>query len=345
MGRQFSHRKMYRRSPARNTGGHSCFLACRYFLCAMPHVKDLRILFLGTPEFAAVTLQKLLENGAQVVAVVTAPDKPSGRGLQVQASDVKKVALAAGLKILQPEKLKNEAFQQELKELQPDLGIVVAFRMLPESVWRLPKLGTFNLHGSLLPDYRGAAPINWALINGETKTGVTTFFLQHEIDTGDLLLQEEEPILPEDNAGTLYEKLMHRGAGLVWKTLEGIAKGSLTPVPQREFSGKTAPKLYREDGRLDFQKPAMEIHNRIRGLSPFPGAFTMWNGKILKIARTEVGEKQPDATPPGELRQLAQGALAFSTSDHWLLVTELQPEGKRKMTAKEFMAGHPISKI
>lgn len=311
----------------------------------MPNVEDLRILFLGTPEFAATTLQKLVENGANVVAVVTMPDKPSGRGLQLHSSAVKQVAEANGLKILQPEKLKNEAFLEELKSLDIDLGIVVAFRMLPEVVWRMPKLGTFNLHGSLLPQYRGAAPINWAIINGETKTGVSTFFLQHEIDTGDLLLQEEEPIYLEDNAGTLYERLMHRGANLVWKTLQGIADESLIPIPQKDEVAKTAPKIHRETCQLDFSRTALELHNQVRGLSPFPGAFTVLGGKILKIARTEVGEEHTNSIASGEFRQLPTGELAFSTSDKWLLIKELQPEGKRKMTAKEFLAGHPIPRL
>lgn len=311
----------------------------------MPDAKDLRILFLGTPEFAATTLQKLIENGANVVAVVTMPDKPSGRGLQMHSSAVKQVAEAAGLKILQPEKLKNEEFLEGLRSLNIDLGIVVAFRMLPEAVWRMPKLGTFNLHGSLLPKYRGAAPINWALINGETKTGVTTFFLQHEIDTGDLLLQEEEQIHAEDNAGTVYERLMHRGANLVWKTLQGIASESITPIPQKEEEVKTAPKIFRETCQLDFSKTARDLHNQVRGLSPFPGAFTVLDGKILKIGRTEVGENRPDSIPIGEMRHLANGELAFSTSDKWLLIKELQPEGKRRMTAKEFLAGHSVARL
>ena len=311
----------------------------------MPNPKDLRILFLGTPEFAAAILQKLIDEKANVVAVVTMPDKPSGRGLQMHSSAVKQVAEANGLKILQPVKLKNEAFLEELRLLNIDLGIVVAFRMLPEVVWRLPRLGTFNLHGSLLPQYRGAAPINWAIINGEGKTGVTTFFLQHEIDTGDLLLQEEEPIRSEDNAGTLYERLMHRGANLVWKTLEGVANESLVPIPQKKEAAKTAPKIHRDTCQLDFLQKAQDIHNKIRGLSPFPGAFTILNGKILKIGLSEIGEDRPINIPPSELRQLAPGELAFSTSDKWLLIKELQPEGKRKMTAKEFLAGHQIQKL
>jgi len=232
--------------------------------------KKIRLLFLGTPEFAATILQKLLAENAKVVAVITAPDKPSGRGLQIHQSAVKQVAEQHGLPVLQPEKLKNAEFLETLKSFEIDLGIVVAFRMLPEVVWQMPKMGTFDLHASLLPQYRGAAPINWAILNGETETGITTFFLQHEIDTGNLLLQEKIEIGPNENVGSLYDRLMKKGADLVWKTVEGIADKSLSDFPQTGDCLKHAPKIFKEDCLLDFSLSAQQIHNKVRGLSPIP---------------------------------------------------------------------------
>jgi len=319
---------------------------CLAFCCfgIMLDPKKIRILFLGTPEFAATSLKKLIAEGANVVAVITAPDKPSGRGLQMHQSAVKQVAIANGLQVLQPEKLKNPEFIELLESLQIDLGIVLAFRMLPEVVWKLPKIGTFNLHASLLPQYRGAAPINWAIINGEKQTGISTFFLQHEIDTGNLLLQEEIDIGPDEKVGSLYERMMVKGADLVWKTVEGIASNTLKDKPQSQECTKHAPKIFKEDCLLDFAKSAQEIHNKVRGLSPVPAAFTIWNDKIFKIYETELSPEK-SLLPSGSFRQIEHGVLAVSTSDYWLILREIQPEGKRKMTAKEFLAGHKIEKL
>lgn len=311
----------------------------------MSDPKKLRILFLGTPEFAATCLEKLISEGANVVAVVTAPDKPAGRGLEIQKSAVKKIAENHGLTILQPEKLKSLDFVETLKSLDLDLAIVVAFRMLPELVWQMPKLGTFNLHASLLPKYRGAAPINWAIMNGETETGITTFFLKHEIDTGDLLLQEKIAILPEDNVGSLYAKMMNQGAEIVWKTVEGIASESLTPFPQVESEVVFAPKIFKETCLLDFTHSAERIHNVVRGLSPHPGAFTHLNGKVLKIYKGHVSTLTCPDVEPGTFMQIQSGVLAVSCVDFWYELEEIQPEGKRRMLAKEFLAGHSISKL
>jgi len=306
--------------------------------------RKIKILFLGTPEFAAETLQKLVVENANIVGVVTAPDKQSGRGLHFHQSAVKQVAEKHGLKIFQPEKLKNPDFLAELNSLEIDLGIVVAFRMLPELVWQMPKMGTFNLHASLLPHYRGAAPINRAIMNGETETGITTFFLQHEIDTGNLLLQEKVLIEADENVGRLYERLMNQGAELVWKTVEGIALNSIVELPQKEDILKHAPKIFREDCQIDFSKPARSIHNQVRGLSPVPAAFTNWNGKNLKIFQTKLTEEKNEV-PPGTFSQIQPGVMAVATGDNWLQLLEIQPEGKRKMTAKEFLAGHKMEKI
>ncbi|MFN3316928.1 MAG: methionyl-tRNA formyltransferase, partial [Raineya sp.] len=233
----------------------------------------MRIIFMGTPEFAVPSLQVLVENGYNIVGVVTAPDKPAGRGKQMQVSEVKQYALSQNLPILQPEKLKSPDFLAELQALKADLQVVVAFRMLPEVVWAMPPIGTFNLHASLLPKYRGAAPINWAIINGETETGVTTFFLQHEIDTGNIIFQEKEPISPTDTAGSLYQRLMHKGAKLVLKTVQTIEKGDVQTFPQvGEITH--APKIFRETCQIDWNKTSTEIYNFVRGLAPYPAAWT-----------------------------------------------------------------------
>ena len=311
---------------------------------SMPDPKKIRILFLGTPEFASTILRKLMDEKANVVAVVTSPDKPSGRGLHLHQSAVKQLAEQHNLKVLQPEKLKNPKFLEALKLLEIDLAIIVAFRMLPELVWRLPKMGTFNLHASLLPQYRGAAPINWAIINGETETGNTTFFLQHEIDTGNLLLQEKVEIGPNENVGSLYNRLMKNGADLVWKTVEGIAAKSLKDFPQTGDFQKHAPKIFKEDCLLDFGLSAQEVHNKVRGLSPIPAAFTSWNGKNMKILATELATEKTERVP-GIFSQIKPGVLAVSTGDNWLILLEIQLEGKRKMSAKDFLAGHKIDKI
>lgn len=254
---------------------------------------DLRIVFMGTPEFAVASLDALVKAGCTIVGVITAPDKPAGRGMEIQQSAVKKYAVENNLHILQPEKLKNPEFLEELRSLKADLQIVVAFRMLPEAVWNMPPMGSVNLHGSLLPQYRGAAPINWAVINGEKETGVTTFRLKHEIDTGDILLQQRFPIGENETAGEVHDKMKDIGAQLLVKTISGLAEGTIQELPQdpgpgiRDQKIRHAPKLFTETCRIDFYKKTAEVHDLIRGLSPFPGAFTSFNGKTLKIYRTE----------------------------------------------------------
>ncbi|MBQ1980084.1 MAG: methionyl-tRNA formyltransferase, partial [Alistipes sp.] len=243
--------------------------------------KDLRIVFMGTPEFAVASLRRIVEEGYNVVAVVTTPDKPAGRGQKIHESDVKLAAKELGLPILQPEKLRDPEFVKAMEELKPDLGIVIAFRMLPEVIWAMPKYGTFNLHASLLPQYRGAAPINWAIINGEEKTGITTFLLNHEIDKGAIIGQLEEPILPEDNIGTMYDKLMTKGCDLVVETIEKIASGDYKAIEQMhidESTLKPAPKIFKDDCKIDWSWQGERIVNFVRGLSPYPAA---WNSLYL----------------------------------------------------------------
>ncbi len=304
-----------------------------------------KIIFMGTPDFAVASLKALTEARFNVTAVVTAPDKPAGRGLKLTPSPVKVYAESRGLKILQPEKLRDKAFLQQLSELEPDLFVVVAFRMLPEVVWSMPKLGTFNLHASLLPRYRGAAPINWAVINGEKETGVTTFLIEKEIDTGKIIFQDREPIHPEDTAGDVYARLMEKGAGLVVKTVEAIASGSFPQVPQnRDEALLPAPKLFREDGLIDWNKSSGSIHNLIRGLSPYPAAWTTLDGLNCKIYRSEVvSSSSPGASSdPGEYISDGKSYLHFRTGDGWLAVKELQLEGKRKMGVEEFLRGYKL---
>lgn len=307
---------------------------------------DLRIVFMGTPEFAVASLDALVKAGCNIVAVVTAPDKPGGRGMQLQHSAVKKYALANQLNILQPEKLKNPEFIQQLKSLQADMQIVVAFRMLPEIVWNMPAMGTINLHGSLLPQYRGAAPINWAIINGEKETGVTTFKLKHEIDTGDILLQESFLIGINDTAGVIHDRMKDIGAALLVKTIEGLAQETLQEKPQKQFAENSelrhAPKIFTDTARIDFSKKTIEVHNLIRGLSPFPGAFTKHNDKILKIFITEaVTEATQEAT--GVFKTDNKTYLHITCSDGYIVVKELQLEGKKRMTIAEFIRGNPIN--
>ncbi|MBU6324076.1 MAG: methionyl-tRNA formyltransferase [Bacteroidetes bacterium] len=298
----------------------------------------MRILFFGTPEFAACSLQLMIERGFQVVGVVTAPDKPAGRGLKVRESAVKQVALSYGIPVLQPVNLKAPEFQEQLKVLAPDLGVVIAFRMLPQSVWSLPPMGTFNLHASLLPDYRGAAPINRALMNGEKKTGVTTFFLKHEIDTGDILLQDSLEILPDENAGNLHDRLMHLGADLVICTLEGIRSKSLNPKPQ-EARGTlhAAPKIFPEDCRINWDLDCALVHNHIRGLAPIPGAFTSYKGMHVKILESRVLPKMN--AEPGSWYKPGPGRVAVACKRGAIEVLMLQPEGKKKMAAADFANG------
>lgn len=305
-------------------------------------MRPLRIVFMGTPEFAVPCLEALLSAGKQVVGVVTAEDKPQGRGQKAGISAIKACAQKHGLKILQPAKLKAPEFIEELKSLQADLQIVVAFRMLPEVVWSMPGLGTFNLHASLLPKYRGAAPINWAIINGETETGVTTFFLQHEIDTGSIIFQETEPILNTDDAGSLYDRLMHKGAKLVLKTVEAIERNIAPRVPQLwDGSAPHAPKIFKETCKIDWNRSGEQIRNFVRGLSPYPAAWTELNGKSFKIY--EVSTMKSDInTETGTVESDHKSYLKVSCSDGWVSLNEFQPEGKKRMQVQDFLRGNKI---
>ena len=298
----------------------------------------MRLIYFGTPAFAACSLERIVQEGYEVVAVVTAPDKPAGRGLQLRESEVKQTAIKLGLPVMQPINLKSEEFQSALRALDADLGVVIAFRMMPVAVWSMPRLGTFNLHASLLPAYRGAAPINRAIMNGETKTGVTTFFLRHEIDTGDLLLQEETAIGPDETAGELHDRLMWIGADLVAATLKGIEEGNLQPIPQGNAAGlPTAPKIFQDDCRIDWNRGAREVHNQIRGLSPFPGAFTEWQGHGIKVYRSRMAE---EASPgPGIFFRSASNRLCAGCAEGSLELLEVQPQGKKRMSASDFLNG------
>uniref|UniRef100_UPI004047D9AD methionyl-tRNA formyltransferase n=1 Tax=Algoriphagus sp. TaxID=1872435 RepID=UPI004047D9AD len=305
-----------------------------------PQDRSLRIIFMGTPEFAVPALEKLVDAGWNVIAVITAPDKPQGRGQKLVGSPVKKAAERLDIPVLQPTNLKDPGFQQELKELAADLQIVVAFRMLPEAVWNMPPLGTFNLHASLLPNFRGAAPINWALIQGEKVTGVTTFFLQHEIDTGNILFQEKVTILPEDNLGSLYEKLMNLGANLVVQTVVAIANKDIHPLPQDEaLAIHSAPKIFKETGKIDWTTSATSIHNLIRGLSPYPGAWTELQGKSCKIFASTHLEGKLSGKAPGEWTSDFKTYLHFQCGQGILVVQELQLEGKKRMKVDELLRG------
>jgi methionyl-tRNA formyltransferase len=311
------------------------------FAILMKTFEQLRIIFFGTPDFAVASLDALVTAGANIIAVVTAPDKPAGRGMQLQASAIKQYAIAKGLPVLQPEKMKSPSFLEELKDLNADLQVVVAFRMMPEVVWNMPPMCTINVHGSLLPQYRGAAPINWAIINGETGTGVTTFKLKHEIDTGDILLQQKVPILPEDNAGTLHNKLMKAGADLLVTTVKGIADGTLREISQRDVAVnelKHAPKLFNEHLLINWDKPVSEIHNFIRGLSPYPAAYTLLNGKQLKIYTSHF-QQDTLSVASGTHDTDHATFLRFAGADGWLYVDELQLEGKKRMNVVDFLRG------
>jgi methionyl-tRNA formyltransferase len=321
---------------------------------------SLRIIFMGTPQFAVPSLQKLYDDGYDIVAVITAPDKPSGRGMHITQSAVKKFALGKNLKILQPEKLKASDFISELKLLKADLQVVVAFRMLPEIVWNMPPMGTINLHGSLLPQYRGAAPINWAIINGEKETGVTTFKLQHEIDTGNILLQKKIKITEEETAGTLHDKMMEVGADLLLTTIKELEKGNIKEMeqlsdfrsqqsedntihPARYRSGRHsplyhAPKIFTATCEIDWRKNTEEIFNLIRGLSPYPGAFTYLNEKKLKIFSSEKDFSYKE-NKPGKIITDHKTFLKFSTNDGYISLKEIQPEGKKKMMIEDFLRG------
>ncbi|MBR3774238.1 MAG: methionyl-tRNA formyltransferase [Alistipes sp.] len=309
------------------------------------NAKDLRIVFMGTPEFAVPSLKALVEGGYNVVAVVTTPDKPAGRGRQLHESDVKIAARELGLPILQPEKLRDEEFVAAMEALKPDLGIVIAFRMLPEVIWAMPRLGTFNLHASLLPEYRGAAPINWAIINGEKETGVTTFLLNHEIDKGAIIGQLREEIMPEDTIGTLYDRLMNKGVGLVLETVEKLAAGDIRPIEQQhidESTLKPAPKIFKEDCLVDWSKSGRRIVDFVRGLSPYPAAWSrlVREGEELtvKIFRTSFQEAA-HGEPIGTIRTDWREELEVACSDGWIRIHELQVAGKRRMTTHDLLLG------
>jgi methionyl-tRNA formyltransferase len=323
-----------------------------------------RIVFMGTPEFAVASLDALVKAGYNVVGVITAPDKPAGRGMKLTESAVKKYATEHDLFVLQPEKLKNPIFLKELIALRADLQIVVAFRMLPEAVWKMPEMGTVNVHGSLLPHYRGAAPINWAVINGEKETGVTTFKLKHEIDTGDILLQESFSIGEDETAGEVHDRMKEIGAQLLVRTVEGLVSGTLEEKPQASIISrqssvndsansdthsplttddsrlKHAPKIFTDTCKIDFTKTVEEVHNLIRGLSPFPGAFTTFNEKMMKIYKSK---KEITTNPPQEIGAVETDGktyLKFACSNGYVQVLELQLEGKKKMLVEDFLRGY-----
>jgi methionyl-tRNA formyltransferase len=343
----------------------------------MPTLESLRIVFMGTPEFAVASLDALVKAGCNIVAVITAPDKPAGRGMQLQQSAVKKYAVENNLHVLQPEKLKNPEFIAELKSLNADLQIVVAFRMLPEVVWNMPSMGSVNLHGSLLPQYRGAAPINWAVINGERETGVTTFKLKQEIDTGDILLQEKFPIGENDTVGEVHDKMKAIGAQVLVKTVKGLAEGTLEEVPQELFVNESmvnksisnserskeetmhkrtelpqpstlnlnpqtlhhAPKIFTETCHIDFTKTVDKVFNLIRGLSPYPTAFTFLQGKKLKVYKAEKVNKVPTIAT-GDFETDEKTFLQFACANGYISILDLQLEGKKRMGVEDFLRGY-----
>ena len=315
--------------------------------------KDLRIVYMGTPEFAVESLKRLVEGGYNVVGVITMPDKPIGRhGSVLQASPVKQYAVSQGLKVLQPEKLKDEAFLEELRSLQADLQIVVAFRMLPEVVWAMPPMGTFNLHAALLPQYRGAAPINWAVINGDTETGITTFFLKHEIDTGDIIQQVRVPIADTDNVEIVYDKLMMLGGDLVLETVDAILTGTVKPIPQDELIQietelRPAPKIFKETCRIDWNKSVKQIYDFVRGLSPYPAAWTelcTTEGKpqVLTIYETEKQFKEHNL-PIGTIDSDEKTYFRIAVKDGFVNIRSLQLAGKKRMEVGDFLRGFRFS--
>lgn len=304
--------------------------------------KELRIVYMGTPDFAVAPLKALVEGGYNVVAVVTTPDKPSGRGLKVNESAVKRYAVEVGLPILQPVKLRDEEFVSAFKDLRADLGIVIAFRMLPEIIWAAPRLGTFNLHASLLPQYRGAAPINRAIMNGETETGVTTFLLNPQIDEGAVLGQTKVAIEPSDNVGTLHDRLMNVGVDLVLETVNKIAEGNVVPIEQTEMCDgelHPAPKIFKEDCHIDFSRSGVEIVNLVRGLSPYPAAWAnLSEGLSAKIFEVAF-EPQSVDVECGAINSDGKKYIRVACADGWIDVKELQLSGKKRMTAEELLRG------
>jgi methionyl-tRNA formyltransferase len=311
--------------------------------------KEIRIVFMGTPDFAVESLKALVESGYQVVGVITAPDKPAGRGRQLSESAVKKYAIANHLNVLQPEKLKNPEFIAELESLKADLQIVVAFRMLPEIVWNMPPLGTFNLHGSLLPQYRGAAPLNWAVINGETETGVTTFLLSHEIDTGQIIFQEKVAIGENDSVGDLHDRMMTVGSGLVLKTVDALAENLIEPIDQDKLIDnpeqiKPAPKIFKDDCRIDWTRNTESVRNLIRGLSPYPTSWTELvhreKQELLTAKIYEVSKDHSDLpAAPGTIQTDGRKFLKIACADGWLSITDIQLSGKKRMKIDELLRG------
>lgn len=303
----------------------------------------MRIIFMGTPEFAVPSLNKLYEAGYDIVGVVTAPDKPAGRGMQLSESAVKKYAVENNLSVLQPEKLKDPVFIETLQSMNADLQVVVAFRMLPEIVWNMPPLGTINLHASLLPQYRGAAPINWAIINGEKQTGVTTFKLQHQIDTGNILLQEKIPVADDETAGSLHDKMMYTGAQLLLQTIRQIENGTIQEMVQPSTADlsvlKSAPKIFNETCEINWNQPIDKIYNLIRGLSPYPTAFTYLDEKKLKIFSSEK-EKTNESNEPGKILTDYKTFLKFCATDGYISLKEIQLEGKKRMNIQDFLRGY-----
>ena len=312
---------------------------------------NLRIIFMGTPNFAVASLDALVKAGFHIVGVITAPDKPAGRGMKLTESAVKKYAFEKGLHILQPEKLKNPQFIEALRALQADLQIVVAFRMLPEIVWDMPPLGTVNLHGSLLPQYRGAAPIHWAVINGEKETGVTTFKLKHEIDTGDILLQKSFPIGDDETTGEVHDRMKEIGAAVLVETVKGLAAGNLQKIDQSSVVSselsvalKHAPKISTETCQIDWNKGVDSIHNLIRGLSPFPGALTILDGKILKVYRSKK-ETTTHTDSPGKVMSDGKTFLKFACTDGYIHILDMQSEGKKRMLREDFLRGYRLTSV
>ena len=315
-------------------------------------MSGLRIIFMGTPEFAVESLDILVKNNYNIVGVITVPDKPAGRGQELNESAVKKYALEKGLTILQPEKLKEENFLNQLRELKADLQIVVAFRMLPEVVWNMPRLGTVNLHGSLLPQYRGAAPINWAVINGEKETGVSTFLLQQEIDTGKIIFREKTPIGENETAGEIHDRLMIIGANLILKTVKAIEENNYPQIDQAELIAKGekekhAPKIFKEDCKIDWNKNVEKVHNFIRGLSPYPAAFSSFVAPdektySVKLFKTEV-EDCAHIYSIGSIITDSKCHLKIAVKNGFILVNELQLAGKKKMATTEFLRGFPMN--
>lgn len=300
---------------------------------------SLRIVFMGTPDFAVPSLDILVREGYNVVGVVTATDKYGGRGKkQLLESPVKQYAVSKGIPVLQPKNLKSPEFQQELRALNANLQIVVAFRMLPEAIWDMPELGTFNLHGSLLPKYRGAAPINWAVINGDQETGVTTFFIRHKIDTGDVLLQEKMPIGPNETAGAVHDRMMELGAATVLKTVQAIEADNYTLRKQDDTQATKAPKIFRETCEIDFSQPVEKVHDFVRGLSPYPAAWTTLDGKQLKILRAHYETADPNESP-GTFKSDNKNWIKVAAQGGWLILEELQLQGRKRMKTSDFLNG------